>query len=95
MAANEHAPSHRTSDRLAAGLRGCSAGRPKFWGLVLLVVVLLVAGALAYLRTESGLAQLARLIERLASSEQSTLTIGASRRGFSGAPAARERLAHR
>ena len=44
--------------------------------LVLFVVVVLVAGGVAYLRTESGLAQLARLVEWLASSEQSSLTIG-------------------
>jgi translocation and assembly module TamB len=48
----------------------------KVLGLLLLLVVLLIAGASAYLRTESGLAQLARLIETLASSERSTLTIG-------------------
>ena len=45
-------------------------------GVLLLVVVVLVAGIFTYLRTDAGLAHLARLIEGLASSEGSTLTIG-------------------
>ena len=75
MTANEHAsnPERSTGRRRAVRVLGWTG---KVLGLVLLVVVLLVAGALAYLRTESGLAQLARLIEKLASGEQSTLTIG-------------------
>ena len=39
-------------------------------GVLLLVVVVLVAGIFTYLRTDAGLAHLARLIEGLASSEE-------------------------
>ena len=50
--------------------------------MALVVIVVLVAGVFAYLRTDSGLAQLARLIEGLASSERSTLTIGSLHGAF-------------
>ena len=75
MATNEHTPSTEqpTARRRIARALGWTA---KALGLVLVVAVLLVFGALAYLRTDSGLAQLARLVERVASSEQSALTIG-------------------
>ena len=74
MAIDEHAPrpEHASARRRVRRVLGWTA---KVLGLVLLVAVLLVGGALAYLRTDSGLAQLARLIETLVSSEQSTLTI--------------------
>ena len=51
-------------------------------GVVLVVILLVAAGGVTYLRTESGLAQLARLVEWLASSEQSSLTIGRCRELF-------------
>jgi translocation and assembly module TamB len=75
MATNEDTPTteRATARRRVARALGWTA---KVLGSVLVVAVLLVVGALAYLRTESGLAQLPRLIETLASSPQSTLIIG-------------------
>ena len=81
MTANEHAPTpaRSTGRRRAVRVLGWTG---KVLGLVLLVVVLLVAGVLACLRTESGLAQLAWLIEKVASSDQSKLAIGSLRGAF-------------
>jgi translocation and assembly module TamB len=80
MAVKEQAPTERTTaHRRIARALGWTA---KAFGLVLVAAVLLVFGALAYLRTESGLAQLALLVEELASNEQSRLTIGLIRGSF-------------
>src|SRR5512147_685276 len=80
MAVEEQAPTERTTARrrIARAL-GWTA---RAFGLVLVAAVLLAFGALAYLRTESGLAQLTRLVEGLASNAQSRLTIGLIRGSF-------------
>lgn len=46
-------------------------------GAVLIALLLVIAGAVLYLRTDSGLTRAARLIEGLVSSDQMTLSIGA------------------
>ena len=75
MAANKQMPpiERTTVRRRVARALGWAA---KAVGIVLVVILVVVAGGAAYLRSESGLAQLARLVEWLASSEQSSLTIG-------------------
>jgi translocation and assembly module TamB len=81
MALSEPLPSTErpTTDRRR--LTRVLAWTAKLLGLVLLAVILLVAGAFVYLRT-AGLAQLSRLIEGLASSERSTLSIGSLKGAF-------------
>ena len=81
MTATEHAPTpeRSTGRRRAVRVLGWTG---TVLGLVLLVVVLLVAGVLAYLRTESGLAQLATMIEKVASGERSKLAIGSLEGAF-------------
>ena len=75
MAADKQTPPiERTTVR--RGVARALGWAAKGVGVALVVILLLVAGGVAYLRTESGLAQLARLVEWLASSEQSSLTIG-------------------
>lgn len=51
-------------------------------GILLVAVLVLVAGTVLYLRTESGLARLARLIEAQVSSDRMTLSIGSLKGAF-------------